>query len=345
MKLVNHTPWSHVLFERGDAHGRRFTVLVFQGVFAIDNGELLPLPSQPPVPLVDQFLGDPSTTGLARAGAIATQKPRSDVSVLAFARASRPLPRWNVSLRIGQLQHALQVRGLHHWWRDDDGAWQLSEPEPCTEVPLVYERAFGGRFEVDGEVVRERRNPLGTGFLPDEAEDLRSAYAPQVVGIDEPEHEPGQRYVPRGWAPIPSYYAPRCDHLGTVDETWRREQWPKPPLDFSDAYYQSAHPDLIYPGYLRGDEAFRFDGVSSDDEPIEGRLPGCYVFGLLRLHNGYMFVREAVLDTLHLDLSSAKRADHRAFLTWRLVLPKSTAIRVLEGRMVPLDSLREARPT
>jgi type VI secretion system secreted protein VgrG len=50
MKLVNHTPWPHLLFERRDTHNRAFVVLALQGTFGIDVGKpLRALPEQEPV--------------------------------------------------------------------------------------------------------------------------------------------------------------------------------------------------------------------------------------------------------------------------------------------------------
>jgi len=344
VELVNYTPWPHLLFERGDAEDRRYDVLVMQGAFRFREGQLEPLDEQPSVAAVDTYLGDPRTTGLERAGAVATRRPRSDVSVLAFARSPERRARWRVRLQVGRLSHELEVRGMHAWERDGD-TWNLSEPEPCVEVPIGYERAFGGRHKVDDQWRVEPRNPIGTGFIPKGLDDVDLVYAPQIVAVDEPDHEPGKRYEPKGWAPIPGHFAPRSEHVGTIDEAWKKEQWPKPPKDFSDAFYQSAHPDLIYPGYLVGGEAIRVDGVTWDERPVQAKLPGFFVFVLLRLVNGQMVARPTMLDSLHLDLRDPDSDKHRAFLTWRLVLPKTDVIRRLEGRMVPLSQLQRAKGT
>lgn len=342
MELVNYTPWPHLMFERGDAEDRRFMVLVFQGTFAFEDGGLVPLEKQPPVLPNDVYFGDPASASMERAGAVATRKARSDISVLALARSAEPRPKWPVRLRVGQLSHQLEVRGRYHWWCDPDEGWRLTKPETCRRVPIAYELAFGGRHLIDEELVQEERNPLGTGFLPDGLEGTRAIPAPQVVSVDEPEHEPGKRYPPKGWAPIPGYFAPRAACVGTTDEAWKSEQWPKPPQDFSDAFYQSAHPDLVYPGYLRGDEPIRIEGVTVSEEPIEARLPGFAVFALLRLNTGRMLVQSAVLDTLHIDVRAPEPRLHRAYLTWRLVVPKTDGVRRLEGRMVPLSEVGKA---
>jgi hypothetical protein len=338
MQFENFTPWPHLLFERADTDDRRFMVLALQATFAIRSGAALePARDQPDVVAADEYRGDPQTTSLLRAGVIATYKPSSDVTVEAIARSPEPKAEWPVRLQVGAIASSLRVRGPHEWRHDDDQGWTKSEPEPCKEVPIVYERAFGGSFHIDGELVEETRNPVGTGFLPDELEDHSPRPAPQIVATDEPEHEAGGVYRPRGWAPIPSYFSPRREHIGTADETWRKTRWPRPPRDFDDAYYQCAHPDLIYPGHLRGDEAIRIEGVTADGAPIVSQLPGWCVFLLLRIEGGRMVMHPARLDHLHLDVSAADRDEHLATLTWRAVFPKAPEIWRAETRMMPMD--------
>jgi hypothetical protein len=339
VQLDNFTPWPHLLFERADSDDQRHMVLVMQGTFAIDGeGPLAPLDAQPDVVPADAFRGDPRATSLLRAGAIGGAKPCSDVTVEAVARSLEPRVEWPVSLAVGKLASRLLVRGPHQWRHDDEQGWTQSEPAECCEVPLVYERAFGGSFELDGELVEEPRNPLGTGYLPDELEDRSPRPAPQIVATDEPDHEAGSDYPPRGWAPLPAYFSPRREHIGTADDAWRKSRWPRPPADFDPAFYQSAHPDLIYPGYLRGDEAVRLEGVSADGEPIVTRLPGWCVFVLLRFEGGRMVMCPARLDGLHLDVASAERSEHRATLSWRAVFPKAAEIWRAEARMMAMDA-------
>jgi hypothetical protein len=341
MQLENFTPWPHLLFERGDSDDRRWMVLTLQGTFSIPRGAPLePLAKQEPVAAIDEFRGDPRTTSLKRSGAIATRKPNSDITVDAVARTAEPRENWNVRLEVGKLESKLQARAPRPWHHDEDDGWVEGEPEPCTEVPIDYEHAFGGRHEIDGELVEEPRNPLGVGFLPEQLEDRAPRPAPQIVAPDEPAHEPGKTYAPKGWAPIPGYFAPRRDCVGTADEQWRRTRWPRPPADFDDAFYQAAHPDLIYPGYLIGDERVRMEGVTQDGQAIDSSLPGWFVFLLVRIDGGKMVMQPARLDTLHLDVADGDRANHRAYLTWRAVLPKAEELWRVEARMMPLSALR-----
>ena len=66
---------------------------------------------------------------------------------------------------------------------------------------------------------------------------------------------------------------PRLGYAGTYDEQYQRERAPAPPLDFSYAFYNGAHPDLQVEGYLRGNEDVELKHIVP--EPIlRFRLPG-----------------------------------------------------------------------
>lgn len=350
--VENFTPWPHLAFERADLDDRLLQVVVMQGSFRVVTGEPLePLPDQEPVYPVDVYRGEPGSSSLVRAGAVATVKPRTDVTLDAVARSPQPEERWEVRLTVGDLQHRLGVLAPQRWTRDEDGAWAAEPRQPCGEVSIVYERAFGGAFERGGEIFEEPRNPVGTGLtledlVPEEhrGDDppTTEIWAPQIVGVDDPPFSPGASLTPRGWGAIPSSFAPRRDRVGTCDDEWLRTRWPCLPKDFDDDFYQSAHPELVYPGYLRGDEVLRVDGVTRDGAPVEARLPGWLVWVLLRLHGGRLVAAPARLDSLHLDLTSPDRDDHRAYLGWRAVFPSSPGIRLAEVRMHAIDQRRAA---
>jgi len=344
VKLVNYTPWSHLLFERRDHADRPLGVLALQGTFAIESGKpLRALPEQDDVPVGDEYRGDPATTSLRRAGATATFKPKSDILVDAVARApqGRPATTWPVRIRVGRLCKDLMVRGPHHWVHRRLRGWTTTAVEPCLEVPLTYERAFGGSHRLDGELVEEPRNPVGTGFVPPGIDTHAPIPAPQVVATDEPTHVAGRRYAPQGCGPLPSYFEPRRSRIGTVDSHWLDTKWPVVPDDFDYAHYQSAHPDLVYPGYLEGDESVELVHVAPEGRSILTALPRWRVWTLLRLTNGRMLPWPTVLDTVFFDVASEDVAAHRAYLTWRAVFPLELGLRRVETRMTRLGDARE----
>ncbi len=339
MQLVNYTPWSHLLFERRDTHDRALAVLALQGTFELDPGKPLRASScQEPVLIGDAYRGDPATASPYRAGALATFKPKSDIHLDAVARApgGKPLREWPVRVRVGRVTKDVLVRGPHVWVHTPMLGWSLGTPQPTPLVPIAYERAFGGSFRIDGKLVEVAENPVGTGFLPPGISTREPVPAPQVVALDEPAHRPGARYTPHGLGPIPSYFAPRRDRIGTVDRRWLETQWPCVPADFDYAHYQSAHPDLVYPGYLAGDEVVELVNLGARGGTVLTSLPRWSVWLLLRLHDGRLLPWLARLDTVHFAIAADDPREHRAYLTWRAVFPFGLNVRRAEARMVRL---------
>lgn len=318
MRIDNATLWPHLVFERRTPADEPLLVVVLQGTFALEDGRVLQvIPEQPAVELTDVFRGDPRTTSLRREGALATFKPRSDIHLDAVGRApgSVATTEWPVRIRVGDHQKDLRIMG-RRFWRYRDGCWGLEKPEPCVEVPLAWEHAFGGAHTIEGKRVAEERNPLGTGYLPEGIMTDRLIAAPQVLAPDEPEHRPGERYVPQGCAPLGRDTEWRLSHAGTYDDAWRRTRWPRLPDDFDFRFYNSAHPDLIVDNYLRGDEQIELANLTSSGRLLTA-LPNVRLALNVQRALGRTETVPLHLDTLHLDVASTAPAEHTATLTWR----------------------------
>src|SRR5262249_50174895 len=116
------------------------------------------------------------------------------------------------------------------------------------------------------------------------------------------------------------------ERAGTYDEAWKKERWPKLPQDFDFKYWNCAHPDLIAPRFLRGDEEILLAGFDPEGERWF-RLPGHRLSVLLVRSANAAELHPLHLDTLVLDLERGKAiAIHRAVLPF----PRPEA---LEGRM------------
>jgi hypothetical protein len=319
MQLLNYTPFAPFVFHSEDVEQRPFFVLVLRGSFAIERDRpLKPLAEQQPVVLADRYRGEVNRSSLLVDSDLAPFKPRSDVHIEATAHApgGKPQASWQVRARIGKLDKSLRVTGPRFFQHGDDG-WVLSEPEPCAELPLTYEHAFGGR-RTEGELESvDEHNPTGLGWVPEKWEGLRDGAdedipAPQVESPDDPVRELGESLEPQGFGPIVRAWLPRRDLAGTYDERWREQRRPALPSDFDFAFYNSAHPDLIYPGYLQGDEQVILDGLTSGEQ-LRFRLPGWSLSVELRDGEGASRLVHCELDTLRLDVPQ-----RRASLTWRV---------------------------
>ncbi|MFO0607654.1 MAG: DUF2169 domain-containing protein [Polyangiales bacterium] len=321
MQVTNQTPWASLAFERRTPRDEPLLVAVLQGRFELRDGYVArAFAAQGEVDLTDTFRGDPRTTSLRREGALATYKPATDVHVDAVARAPGNVPSaaWTPRIAVGERVMDLRVTGPR-WWRHRDGRWQLTPVEPCAEVELSWENAFGGAHIVDGARVAEERNPLGTGLLPPGLRTDADVRAPQVLHPGDPtELVAGERYAPHGCAPLGRDTAWRLPYAGTYDERWRRERWPRLPDDFDARFYNSAHPSLVCAPWLRGDERIGLRHLTPEGE-FRTALPG--VGCALDVYDD-LGRAEAVpmpLDTIHLDVASP--GARTLTLTWRACVP------------------------
>ncbi|EYF02509.1 DUF2169 family type VI secretion system accessory protein [Chondromyces apiculatus] len=331
MIVRNYTPFRTLLFDARDVAGREFGVFVMRGTFDLVPGAALrPSPEQRALVEVDVWHGAPNESSVYVESDLAPFKPRADILVNAVAHApeGRPLPEWAVRVQVGMLSKALRVTGPRHWTREGDG-WTLSEPEPVAEVPLRYEHAFGGTWKTNwGGASLCKENPVGVGHVGDELPQGDAPIpAPQIDSPEQPVTEVGKAYAPEGLGPIARSWQPRLARAGTFDEPWQRSRWPELPEDFEFTFHNAAHPDLIYPDFLNGDEEVTLEGMTPEGA-LRCYLPG-YKLGLLLRHmDGSLAIAPVFLDTLFLDVPAGQ-----AHLTWRAPVVKTKPIRVLEARM------------
>jgi hypothetical protein len=331
VRIDNFTPFVPMVLACADVGDRLFGVLALKGTFAIVPGQpLVPEAAQAPFVTDDAFHGDPARSSLRRESDLAPFKPRADVHVHAVARAPGgwATPRWQVRVKVGVLEKTLSVCGPRRWVREGS-AYRLTDPEACTDVPLVYERSFGGgSVDAWGEPETFHENPSGSGYLREgSAATEPSVWAPQIEAPDAPVTTMGPEGRAEGLGPIARAWMPRRARAGTYDDVWLRERWPSLPRDFDFGFYNSAHPDLIYPGYLRGDEHVELEGVDPHG-PLRFSLPAEEVAALVDLRDGSKLPVRLAIDTLVADL-----LDARVYLTWRTLVPPVDRMRSIEVRM------------
>jgi hypothetical protein len=324
MDVVNHSPFPHLVFESRSPDDLPFAIVVVRGTFALRDGEpLRPVPRQEPVRLGDSYRGSPASTSLRFENDIAPFKPRSDIVLDAIARApgGRPLSEWTVRVRVGRISSDLVVSGPYLWQHSRFDGWKATTPVPSFEVPITYELAWGG--------AHDERNPVGIGAI-DSSTPRDAEIAGARIAAPGTQRALDARQTPRGLGPLAPSWTPRRALAGTFDDTWRNERWPCVPADFDFGFYNAAHPDLVYPGHLRGDEPIELYHLSS--APMRTSLPSYRVFGL-GWGRGKIAPFDLALDTVALDLSASDPEEHRAYLTWRAAVPLSHDFGLIEMRM------------
>jgi len=317
--LENKTPWAAEFLTATDAKGAETLVVLVQAAFAIAGPRLLePMAAkeQPPIPLGGEWNGEPGRSSLRFEPQIAPAKPATDVVLLGHAYPARPGDlEADVGFHVGPVGKTVRAVGDRVWL---GFAGEIaSKPKPFERIPLVYERAFGGWDRSHANPARhacEARNPVGVGF--------RSG--PWREGMRLPNLEDPRRPIrastdtppPAGFGLLCPDWQPRSRYAGTYGEAWMETRMPLLPDDFNPRFYNSAHPDLVAPGHLRGDEEVAVVNASPMG-PLRFRLPG---LGLPRirvaLHSGSAPELSVRLDTVTVDTDR-----NRVLLLWRGHVP------------------------
>lgn len=342
--IANGTGHPHFFFEKIAQHREPFDVLVVRGTydFPEERGAFVQYAEvQHPICFADEYAGpvaeNPLAAVLARDGDLVIHKPSTDIHVIGTAHApgGRPTTDWIASVSVGSVHKRVRLLGPRRFERRLTG-WRLTDPTPIASLRLDYRRAFGGAFTVPGAVLESAQpeyltkpdNPAGCGWLPDD-EDLKRISeearpyveaqvnalehlaAPQIEGPDDPIRRPTQRSAAEGFGPVARWCAPRIDRAGTYDQTWRDERSPGYPDDFDPRFFQSAHPDLVSPTYLQGDEVVRLENLLPEGT-VTMHLPGRVLVAIAERESGEINGGRMQLDTVTIDLDQ-----RRVSLVWR----------------------------
>jgi hypothetical protein len=273
LQVRNTTPLRTALMLSPDPEGIDTCWATIKGTFTLTPTPRL-ADAQQPVVIEPVHLGDPETTSLLTPVEVGLAKPGTDVLLRAHAVAThgRRVPRMDVVLEVGPVVQRARVHG-DRWWFKQPGGWALSDPTPFERVPLLWERAWGGRSAVGNGERHEARNPIGCGYRhPDSMDVTNPLPAPNIEDVNDPATSPGTSGTPIGFLPIGAHWQPRPRYAGTYDDTWIANRAPYLPSDFDSRFLQVAPPTLVVPTPLRGGESIRAWGVTVDGF-VESQVP------------------------------------------------------------------------
>jgi hypothetical protein len=335
LHVANETPFAASLFVAPDLAGIDTAWTVVKATFEIGPGSVRVTSGQVPVATGDECWGDPRSSSIRYAGEVHPAKPATDVVLVGSGHApgGKPVAGFGVSLTVGPLKKVVHVHGDRSWQRGIVGP-SISKPQPVTEVPLQYERAFGGRHDLpNGDFVADLRNPVGRGFMGKRS-------ASDVIGLplpnlEHPKHwitSPSDKPPPACFGFIAPWWEPRRRYTGTYDEAWRRTRAPYWPLDLDPRFFQTAPTDQVVTG-LRGGEPV---------EILNASPRGVQRFGLptVELDVAVRIGREQLRPRLQLETLLLEPDQDRFSLTWRgAVACDKRSLRV-ESVAVALKALR-----
>jgi len=242
----------------------------------LTNREIITSFDQTPVFYADELYDSEKGGSTKFESDLVPTKLNTDVILAgnAYAPNHQAVNALDVFMRVGRMEKNLRVIGDRYWIQTAlMGKLVPSEPVPFTEMPIIYENAFGGVNQQSGDICQS--NPVGKGIIG------KKAKAKTIVGLALPNIENPYQLIdthkeqpePVGYGPIGKGWPPRLSLLGTYDEKWEKERSPLWPEDFSTAFFNAAPNDQQIPGFLKGDEPIYLKNLNANGD-LSFNLPG-----------------------------------------------------------------------
>jgi hypothetical protein len=262
--LRNLTPFAAGTSWTRDERGAEFWLVAVRACFEIDlEGRQSPAAEQTEVQLAPAFAGDPLTSGLLNDSDFALHKDGTDVLVegRAYAPEGRPTTKCSVRLKVHTIDKTVNVVGERRISRRF-ARLSLTRPEPFLEMPLTWERTYGGWDRKGKKEGWEPANPAGKGFALDPSH-LHGTIAPNFEYPGAPYRRP-RSGRPAAFGPVAHHWQPRVGYGGTYDKHWERTRDPLLPADFDRRYFRCAPEDQQTRKPLMGHEEVTLGGLTAD---------------------------------------------------------------------------------
>lgn len=149
-----------------------------------------------------------------------------------------------------------------------DRSWTalgMTQPQPFNEMPLSWDRAFGGEGYAE--------NPAGRGYKPIEVDGKKTHPLPNIEYRNRLLTSPGDKPPPASFLPLDVTSPLRMKKTGTYDQKWLETRFPYYPEDFDWEFFNVASPDQRVGDFFTGKETFRIEGMHPEQRVIEGALP------------------------------------------------------------------------
>lgn len=253
VKLDNTTPL-HATMLRGEPEaGIMLATVIIKVAYAFDGAGKLERLRADEV----EILEEPKQTSLGRIPADdVPYRPGLDLYVLGYAHApsGRPTVAMTVELRAGNIRRELLVVGDRTWTRGGIP----TPPVPFVEMPLIYERAYGGKATQSGQEILHPDNPEGRGFVLERSE-AGGAPLPNLEDPNDRIISWESRPTVACWAPLSQHTSMHAQRSIEIVDAMRYVYRYQPEM------FHVAHPALVLPNLPPG-EMISLRGVTRSGE-------------------------------------------------------------------------------
>lgn len=312
--ISNKTPFSSAAGLVLDNRGANIISLAVRGSFLFeDNWENINLSENQISPLFsEEYFDTPENSGIRFPADIVPGKLNTDIGLNGCVyKKDLRLKKIKASLKIGKNFKEILAIGDREWKKSllSASGYSISSPEPFVKLPIECSRMFGGKFEdkKDGIVFFEP-NPNGTGFINDK----KSAAQTKLPNFEIP----GKEITAWKDKPLPASFGfttPAWPHRkklsGTYDENWRKNHCPLYPEDMDLRFFNSAQPELINDGFLKGGESVELINLTQDGYK-KFKIPEYKIMACFYYENKEVFKKT------HLHTISIEPENSTLNLTW-----------------------------
>lgn len=320
MQFVNRSRFQAIALPTICHEDQNHIVVIVKGTFNIEPAEqrISVSEQQAEILLEDKYWGEPGKSSLKYEADIALSKPGTDVILIGKAQSTGGAVRQlDVSLSAGPLQKVVRVFGKRYWEKSATG-WSMTDPEPFTSLPLVYEFAYGGENPGTKEGERadfDQRNPVGKGYISSKSPDTKERIPlPNLELPDQLISKVRNHPEPAGFAAVARSWEPRSLLLGTYDKEWEENRNPLLPQDFDPASYSAASTGLCSKDYFSGGEQVGITNASAAGQ-MTFTLPANKIQAVCCI-DSQQTEHHLVMDTVVIEPQRNKLT-----ITWRVAIP------------------------
>src|SRR5262249_25703675 len=137
----------------------------------------------------------------------------------AYAPRGRPTTNCSVRLKVHTIDKTVNVIGERRFSNGLAGL-SMTRPDPFLDMPLTWERTYGGWDRKGNREEWEPSNPAGKGFASDPSH-LDGTIAPNFEYPGAPYRGP-RSGRPAAFGPVAHYWQPRVRYGGTYDNQWEQ---------------------------------------------------------------------------------------------------------------------------
>jgi hypothetical protein len=328
MDLVNETDLQAALFRSVlPDPDRLMGVVVARATYSLDARGGLTRDMDDPVPVSRDPIPLPSGE---LPGDQVPRKEGVDLLALGHVRApdETPVVQLPVTLMVGEFVASVMVYGDRAWRRkparpppasgsmrramptaasvaasaeDARVEYEPSDPDPFTELPMTWERAYGGAAEIDGRRIPHPDNALGRGYLvpgaPVEGVPLPNLEDPAAL-LRRCDENPR----PLCLAPLPRGSLFQSEDATSVDEETGA-------MVVHARFFNVAHPRFRVPALLGGEDV-TLTGMTAGG-------PFAFTVPSLPLHVEVLLEKRRYSFPIRVDTLCLLPDERRVVLTWR----------------------------